>query len=370
MTTPPPLRIALLSTGDELIFGDVINTNSQMLAQGLFDHAILPGTQATAGDNQFDIEQAIHFLLTDHQALIITGGLGPTSDDRTRFALSQVLATELIYDPTSWQRILDRLNKLSLPIPEINRQQCLFPRNAVIFPNDHGTAAACLVVHQQKPIFMLPGPPSECLPIFEKYVIPYLIEQGFQKSLYRQQWLLLGVSEGSIAAQLDPLVINTDCTVGYRTNWPYLEVKLYSLDQAALVSLQDKFEAIIGALSISHHRETASAQLKKWILQKSCHVAINDQATGGRLAALLLEPENYQYFHFNGNNQNYHQMTMTGLENYWSGKHEADNFELYMKLPNGKQLNKSFQFGYRRERVLAMAVETACWQFLLFISRL
>ena len=86
-------KIALLSTGDELVNGDVLNTNSQHLARQLLDHAIQPGLHITASDDQNQIESAMRFLLADHAGLIITGGLGPTSDDRTRFALEAVLNT-------------------------------------------------------------------------------------------------------------------------------------------------------------------------------------------------------------------------------------------------------------------------------------
>ena len=262
-------EIALLSTGDELANGDVLNTNSRIMAQRLFDQNIQPGMHLTVNDQQAEITLAMRFLLKNHAALIITGGLGPTSDDRTRYSLAEVLKTELVFNDDCWERIVERLQRLSLPIPDSNRQQCLFPPQAVILPNENGTAAGCQVMHDQQPIFMLPGPPYECLPIFEQKVLPYLLNAGFAKPLFRRQWLLLGVSEGSIAQQLDPLVEHSGCYIGYRFDQPYLEVKLLSANKNLFEAMSGKINELIGIKSISHQKEKASVQLLKWICEKN-----------------------------------------------------------------------------------------------------
>ncbi len=209
-------KVALLSTGDELTNGSVLNTNSFQFADRLFDHFIQPGMHLTVNDDQSQIEQGIRFLLAGHQALVISGGLGPTSDDRTRFALSTVIAQPLIFDEESWQRIVARLNRLALQIPECNRQQCLFPIDAEIYPNDNGTAPGCRITFGEQQIFMLPGPPFECMPMLTEKVIPFLLSKNYARPQFRYQWLLLNVSEGNIAALLDPLVENSGCQIGYR----------------------------------------------------------------------------------------------------------------------------------------------------------
>ena len=136
--------VALLATGDEIINGDILNSNAQEIAQKLVEHGIQVGMHLTVGDNSAEIRAAISFLLQHHRALIITGGLGPTTDDLTRYALAEVLNRELLFDEPTWQRIVDPLNKLGYTVPpENNRQQALFPEHAVIIPNVHGTAAGC-----------------------------------------------------------------------------------------------------------------------------------------------------------------------------------------------------------------------------------
>ena len=150
----PPPRIALLATGDEIIHGDITNSDGQYAAQQLIDHNLQPGTHMTVPDDKALIKQAILYLLQDHAALITIGGLGPTSDDLTRFGLASALNQSLVFDEPSWQKIVERLTSLGLNVPDNNRQQCLFPENADIIPNPHGTAAACCVFWQKKAYFL------------------------------------------------------------------------------------------------------------------------------------------------------------------------------------------------------------------------
>ncbi len=362
-------RIALLSTGDELVNGDVLNTNSYSLAQKLFDHFIQPGLHLTAGDDQNQIESAIQYLLKDHTGLIITGGLGPTSDDRTRFALSKVLQSELIFDETTWQRIIARLQRASLPIPDTNRQQCLFPDQAIIFPNENGTAAACMALYEQKPVFMLPGPPFECFPIFDQYVLPYLQKHHFSRPLYRYEWLLLAVSEGSIAAELDPLAYGSGCDIGYRINQPYLEVKLQSRDAQRLEILQPLVNNIIEKYSVSNQKQKASTQLIELIAKGKYSFIFNDQATGGALETILLSPLTYPFLQFRPEphfQENIH-VELTDLLSYWQNLPQATQLNITITYEE-RRYPITLSIPFRKERTLLFAVEMACWEILKILT--
>jgi molybdenum cofactor synthesis domain-containing protein len=237
-------RIALLATGDEIIQGDILNSNAKEIASRLSEQEMHVGMHMTVSDNLHDIEKAIHFLLKDHEALIMTGGLGPTSDDLTRFALSNAVNLSLVFDETVWHRICERLNRFGHPIPpESNRQQALFPENATVLDNPHGTAAGCMLTHNERWIFMLPGPPVECLAMFDTHVLPALTAAHFKQTIYRKKWLLKGISEAKIAEELDALAKPYDCITGYRACSPYLEFKLRSYnrhDFETLVPLIEK----------------------------------------------------------------------------------------------------------------------------------
>lgn len=162
-------KIALLATGDEISNGDILNSNAQIIAQTLTKHGMRIGMHMTVVDNTPEIVQALTFLLQTHRAVIMTGGLGPTSDDLTRYALSEVVGQPLVFDEATWNAICDRFKLLGYAgePPAGNHQQALFPKGATIITNPNGTAAGCAVQYREQFIFMLPGPPFECLPMVD-----------------------------------------------------------------------------------------------------------------------------------------------------------------------------------------------------------
>lgn len=362
-------KVALLSTGDELTNGSVLNTNSFQFADRLLDHFIQPGMHLTVNDEQSQIEQGIRFLLVEHQALVISGGLGPTSDDRTRFALATVIGQSLIFDEESWQRIVARLNRLALQIPECNRQQCLFPIGAEIYPNDNGTAPGFRFAFGEQQIFMVPGPPFECMPMLTEKVIPFLLSKNYARPQFRYQWLLLNVSEGNIAALLDPLVENSDCQIGYRIHQPYLQIKLQSAEPEALAILKEKFSKLIEEKSISHHQLKASRQLQQYILEKKLKVSIVDHVTGGLMATALLTPETFAYLQFNNEAQQQTDvyLTLIGLENYWNNRQQSSEVNIFCQQGQ-KTLNTKLEIPFRKERTPLYAMEMACWKILTFLQ--
>lgn len=231
-------RIALLATGNEITEGDILNTDGQLIAQALAANGFAIGLHVVAPDNDEDIKNSLEFLLKSHQAVIITGGLGPTSDDRTRNALSAVTHQELQFDDFSWQCICERVQKrLGREPHPSNRQQALFPRGAHIIANPNGTAAGCWMSFQKKMIFMLPGPPRECLQMFQEIVLPLLLKQEIQNKKRKYSWRLKNAVESDIAAQIDEAVKNYAVQTGYRAESPYLEVKIYAEQNAELDQL-------------------------------------------------------------------------------------------------------------------------------------
>lgn len=250
------LNVALLATGDELTYGDIVNTNSQQIAKSLTEHNISVGLQLVSSDDKLDIKNALLFLLKSHGSVIITGGLGPTSDDRTRFALSAAINKPLAFDTASWEHIVARIKRHNDRIPpESNRQQALFPKGAVIFNNPQGTANGCGLALKKQTIFMLPGPPAECIPMFQLQVLPWLIKAHYPQEMYRKKWLLLNVSEGQIAEELDRLVDPYGVSTGYRLAAPCLEFKIHSRDKIKFDAAVLKVESYIKPFQAPNHPE-------------------------------------------------------------------------------------------------------------------
>lgn len=368
-----PDRIALLATGDEITNGDILNTNSQEIAQRLMNQGMNVGTHMVVADNIAEIEKAISYLLNSHRALIITGGLGPTSDDLTRFALSKAIDRPLHFDENTWSAICARLKKFGYADPpQSNRQQALFPENSFIIANPNGTAAGCQVQHGDQWIFMLPGPPPECLPMMSTTVLPTLIENKFQHNLYRQSWLLFGVSEGQIAEELDSIAKPFDCTTGYRLCYPYLEFKLLSSNEKDFRALVPQIDKTVSPHLIADGKHTASSFLQKKLESLNFTLGITDHATGGLLESALKTPRNFNQLYFSSEEHfpiEMPRIIIKGLAEYWESKTNVIEAQLDLTfIHQHATTSTQTKIPFRGARVLNYAVEYICHQISLFLG--
>lgn len=365
-------QVALLATGDEICNGDIINSNSQEIAQRLFSQGIQIGMHMSVSDNLNDLKTAMHFLLEHHHALIITGGLGPTSDDLTRYALSEILQRPLIFDETTWQAIVARLDRIGIHTPpESNRQQALFPQDSTIIPNANGTAAGCFAKYNsdgmEKLIFMLPGPPAECLPLFDQTVLPFLKHNNFQKIVHFDKWLLFNISEAEIAERLDKIAASFDCVTGYRFWYPYIECKLYSNNDVDYAVVLPLIKNAIAPYLIGDGKSTASELLKRTIAKLKINLTICDFATGGLLESILKTPETHTLLNFSHETKNAEQyIIIRGLTEFWQQEHQHHtSLEMTFKKVE-KQHIENFTIPYRQARVKQYAIEFISRQIYLY----
>ncbi|NNM59167.1 MAG: competence/damage-inducible protein A [Legionellales bacterium] len=368
------MKIALLATGTELVTGDILNTNGQHIAQLLTDEGYTIGQHILVSDEQTDIISALNYLMQTHQIIIIIGGLGPTTDDRTRFAVSEVIGQELVFHEPSWKDIVDRLTHYGLVVSENNRQQALFPDSATIFQNQNGTANACKIVSGENLLYLLPGPPNECLPLFDNQIFPDIQHLSPPQKQYKRKWRLFGVSESAISAELEAVLSDTTVTTGYRVDYPYLEFKISANHPPAPNEWLEKLEAIIQPHLLADAYEPASTLLKKKLARLSHPLLLIDSATGGYL---------YQTI---SNRDNYHQLVYTqrlgldeenflavieihGLLEHWAGLDHTLKTQVEIQLRSKQQNEKVIiEIPYRPQRVLRYATEIIAKQILEWLD--
>lgn len=352
-------KIAQLATGDELIHGDILNTNSSHIAHHLFSLGYALGTQMVCSDDVEDIKDALEILLKQHDGLIITGGLGPTSDDRTRYALAQYLQQDLVFDEQSWQHIKSLFARYDLNLTPSNRQQCLFPKGSTVLKNHNGTANGCLYQDRGKIIFMLPGPPSECLPMVEEYLAPHLTD-AYKTQQQVLRWRLFGVAEGQIASLLEDALKEFKVQTGYRWQHPYIDFKLF-LDplDSRFETIKQRIDELTQPYSIRPLEEDASLALKRLSYHFTQPIHIIDTATGGLLQSAISSPLNYNKLQFNLPNHpaKSARIVITGLEEYWQQLDaQSTALQIEFDLP-GLHCKNQHTLAYRKKRILGYAVE-------------
>ncbi|GEM_PF-729787 len=364
------MTLAILATGDEIIHGDTLNTNGHYIAKALSSDGIPLGLQVTCSDKEHDLADAISFLAQKHSVIVSIGGLGPTSDDRTRFAFARYFGLELVEYAEALDHIQARIKRANLPFDDGNRLQALFPPNATILPNPNGTAQGCLFsvkapqvpryptsnnvfkipssalrtpsphvwgegeiegsYWEDKLIVLLPGPPRECLPMFNDYVLPYLQNtQHSQKKLL--SWQLFGVAEGQVAAILETALNGISCSFGYRLDTPYLEFKVRCASET-VAEVQTIVDPLVASMIISPPKQKASTLLRDRLTLMKEPIFILDRATGGVLETLLRCPDNIEQvnFHDRSTTGTGLYFEITGLDVFWRQDKEATSADLLM----------------------------------------
>lgn len=218
-------KVEVLSVGTELLMGQIANTNAQYISQrvpelgmGVFYHSVV-------GDNPERLIKCLDISMNRSDVIITTGGLGPTQDDLTKETIATALGLKMVLHQPSKEKIVDYFVKSGKIMTENNLRQAYFPEGAIILENEWGTAPACIIVNGNKIIVMLPGPPRELIPLFDKYVMPYLKEFS-EKPLVSKFLRVVGVGESTVEdclmklvdAQVNPTIATyaKDCIVTIR----------------------------------------------------------------------------------------------------------------------------------------------------------
>ena len=367
------MAIAILSTGDEIIYGDTLNTNGHAIAHSLSSDGLSVGLHLSCSDQEQAIVACLNFLNQQHDIIILTGGLGPTSDDRTRFALARFLNLNLVEHIDALAHVQTLLSRANLECNAGNRQQALFPAEAVLLPNPNGTAMGCRLVVKNKQFILLPGPPRECLPMFHDYVLPSL-QQAEHKNKQLLKWRLFGVAEGTIAQVLDEALVHVDCETGYRLETPYLEFKVRCQEeQVALV--KQIIEPLVESYIIAPPEQKASERLRLRIDELQVPIVIIDDVTGGILQTLLQRPSNYGWLRFHDEEgdprENALSFHLKGLDEYWLQQDAGAVTQVSIDYCTSQgQCSDTHQLPFRNRLVVEYAAEWLSFRLFHLINQL
>ncbi len=292
----------LISVGTELLMGNILNTNAQYLSQKLADLGINCYLQTTVGDNGERLEEAVHRALERADFVILTGGLGPTSDDLTKETVSDAFQKTLVLDEKSLDYIKQRFQRMGREMTPNNIKQAMFPEGCLILPNPNGTAPGCIVEGEGKAAILLPGPPYEMEPMFEASVLPYL-EARSDVRLYSRMIRIFGKGESSVEYELKDLMSLENPTVA-----PYAlasEVKLRVTARSAneaegeklLRPVIDEIRKRLGDVVYSDEGMELHEVCAALLAESGWTIALAESLTGGMLAAKLVSvPGSSQFF--------------------------------------------------------------------------
>src|SRR5262245_14816753 len=194
----PMLSAEIIAIGSELLTPNFVDTNSMYLTRQLNEIGIPVFMKAITGDDENYLEQALRGSLERTPLIITIGGLGPTEDDITKKIVARVLRRQLVLDDATLAAIERRFKARGAEMPKNNARQALILTGSEILENKNGTAPGLWIAADRNHVVLLPGPPSELMPMFEETCIPRLRKLAVDVALARRIFRTTGLPESSL----------------------------------------------------------------------------------------------------------------------------------------------------------------------------
>lgn len=288
------LNCAIISIGSELLSGQIINRNAPWLSSQLFELGVDTAFQITVDDKIEDIVEALDLAAKKASLIFCTGGLGPTSDDLTRLAVSMWLKDSLVFQPESWDHITEIFGRFQLVPPDTNKQQCYFPSQAKVLFNRAGTANGFIVISGKQTLVVLPGPPKEIEAIWQDHLKKLLLNtiNSDQKKAFFS-WRTIGRGESHIAEIVESICTDLKSSnsidLAYRAHAPFIETKI-RFDKIHEEKVRPYLEQLSAALDpwlYESGEEHWSSNFSDFLLSKR-QILFIDYCTSGQLQSLLV----------------------------------------------------------------------------------
>ncbi len=288
------MKAALLSTGTELLRGELVNSNAAWLGAELTRLGVEVTEHVAVGDDAGDIIEALRRLRARNDWLVCTGGLGPTTDDLTAACAAQAFGTTLQRNSEAYAQIEARFRAIGRPeVSTSNAKQADLPVGAELLENLLGTAPGFACTAQGHTAFFLPGPPREMKPMFTHHLAPRA--QVLAKRTHCVGVLhVFGVPESTLGDLCSPLEAEfPGLLVGYRARVPVVDVKLQvtaSDEQKALSVLaraQVRARALLGERVYAENGVSLAESVRDVLRSRSITLSLAESCTGGRASALM-----------------------------------------------------------------------------------
>lgn len=300
-------KVEIINIGDELLIGQVINTNASWMGTILSEHGFEVIKISVVSDERAQIENAISAAMEKSDIVLISGGLGPTKDDITKKVLAEYFDSEMYFNEEAFHNIENLFKSRGFKITSVNKAQANLPKKAKAIPNKNGTAYGMWFDKEEKVIVSMPGVPFEMKTMMENEVIPRLEAQFKPEKYFQKTIMTTGVGESFLAGIIEEV----------EDNLPE-HIKLAYLPRPGLVRLRlsargvdeqiikeeiqaevDKIISVLGEKIVFGYDdislETALAQL---LVQQNKTISTAESCTGGHIAHMLTSlAGSSRYFH-------------------------------------------------------------------------
>jgi nicotinamide-nucleotide amidase len=302
------MNAELLATGDEIRTGALVDSNSAFVAEQLEQHGVVITRHHSVGDDLNDLMEVIAEISRRSEVAVVTGGLGPTVDDRTVEAAARVAGVELLLDPKAMADIERFFQKRGRPYSPTNRKQAMVPVGATCLYNPIGTAPGIRLTIAKCTFFFLPGVPVEMKMMLTEQVLPQIMAlQGNARQYCLVRTIsTFGLPESVVGEKVAAVSEQfPDITLGLRAKFPEIQVKLYlrTKDEPAglkiLAAAGQWVGEKLGLHVFSHEGRTLAEEVGRMLRARNASLALAESCTGGLVANWITDTAgSSEYFLF------------------------------------------------------------------------
>ncbi len=293
------VSVELITVGDELLIGQVVDTNSAWLGQELGRIGAQVDRIVSVHDTAADIEAAVRGALERADVVIMTGGLGPTKDDITKRTLAECFGMRLVRDEAVYEHVRQMTAERGMPFNTLNQDQALVPEGCRVLPNRVGTAPGMMFVQRigerQRMLFSLPGVPFEMKTLVTEQVIPLLREYFALRSVVHRTMMTFGMAESALAMTIAPWeeALPAWLHLAYLPNPRGIRLRLSAYDVEQSVAEQEitrqfeKLREYIAPYMLGYEPSSVESAVVDLLRERGKTLAVAESCTGGAVSARI-----------------------------------------------------------------------------------
>lgn len=291
------MKAVIITIGDEILIGQIIDTNSSYIAKALDKIGIATYEMLSISDDKSHIVKTLHEVQNKYDVVLITGGLGPTKDDITKKTFCEYFDDVLVQNEAVLAQVKSIIEGIyKKPITQLNIDQALVPSKVKVLFNAMGTAPGMLMEHQNTVFISLPGVPYEMRYLIDNEVIPYLVNAFERPYIVHKTLMTYGRGESLIAEQIEDWENNLPnfIKLAYLPSPGKVRLRLTArgtnetLLKESILKEIDKLEPLIGDIIVGYDEdETIEVVLARLLTQKQVSLSTAESCTGGKIAQLI-----------------------------------------------------------------------------------
>ena len=287
------MKATIITIGDEILIGQILDTNSRYISRALNAHGIVVAERTSIGDNRAQIIETLDRALSQSEVVIITGGLGPTKDDITKHTLSDYFGSTLRYDEVEAEHIRTLLEARNVAFNELNRGQAMVPECCTVLHNAHGTAPGMWFEQNGCVVISLPGVPFEMQHLIDEEVMPRLKTHFELREIVHRTMITFGIAESILAERIaaweEALPEYIHLAYLPAPNVVRLRLSAYEVEgkevRREIDNLFEKLRAIIPDNIAGFEEASVEELVHNILIERGKTLAVAESCTGGTIAS-------------------------------------------------------------------------------------